>query len=57
MTLDQAQKLQLAVDFSVEDVVTNVAEYCGAYDGDKCRPQDGVDLIRKGVEAIYMAQA
>ncbi len=56
MTLDQAQKLQLAVDASVEDVVANIAELCGAYDGDRCYPEEGVDLIRKGVEAIYMAQ-
>ena len=56
MTLDQAQKLQLAVNASVEDAITNVAEQCDVYDDDKCRPQDGVDLIAKGVEAIYMAQ-
>lgn len=56
MTLDQAQKLQLAVDASIEDVITNVAERCDVYDDDRCRPQDGVDLIAKGVEAIYMAQ-
>ena len=56
MTLDQSQKLQLAVDSSVEDAITNVAEQCDVYDGAKCRTQEGVDLIAKGVEAIYMAQ-
>ena len=56
MTLDQSQKLQLAVDASVEDAITNIAEQCDVYDHDRCRPREGVDLIAKGVEALYQAQ-
>ena len=56
MTLNQSERVQLAVDASVEDVIWNVAELCGAYDGDRCYPEEGVAMIKKGVEAIYMAQ-
>ena len=56
MTLDQSQKLQLAVESSIEDAITNIAEQCDVYDEIKCRPQKGVDLISRGVEAIYQAQ-
>ncbi len=56
MTLSQDQKLQQAIDSSVEDVITNLAEQCDVYVSGSCPPQEGVDLIAKGVKIIYLDQ-
>ena len=56
MTVNQSEQLQQAIDCTVEEAVSSIALLCNTYKEGKQYPSKGVDLISRGVEAIYQAQ-
>ena len=56
MTVNQSEQLQQAINRTVEEAVNSIALLCDTYKEGKEYPSEGVDLISRGVEAIYQAQ-